>query len=60
MTQSLKQRVAELRQQIEQHDYSYYVLDNPEIPDADFDRAVAVIAEAGYDTSRLQRVPQKW
>jgi len=31
-------RAAELRAQIAQHDYRYYVLDEPEIPDAEYDR----------------------
>ena len=32
------QRAAELRQLIEQHDYRYYVLDDPVVPDAEYDR----------------------
>ncbi|MCF8197654.1 MAG: NAD-dependent DNA ligase LigA [Sulfuritalea sp.] len=32
------QRVAALRQEIEQHDHAYYVLDAPTIPDAEYDR----------------------
>jgi DNA ligase (NAD+) len=31
-------RAAELREQIDYHNYRYYVLDEPEIPDAEFDR----------------------
>jgi DNA ligase (NAD+) len=31
-------RAAALREQINYHNYRYYVLDNPEIPDADFDK----------------------
>ena len=31
-------RVRELRAQIARHDHSYYVLDEPELPDADYDR----------------------
>lgn len=34
----IQQRVAELREQIAYHNYRYYVLDNPEIPDAEYDR----------------------
>ena len=32
------QRVTALREQINHHNYRYYVLDNPEIPDAEFDK----------------------
>jgi len=31
-------RIAELRQQIGQADYQYYVLDSPELPDGDYDK----------------------
>jgi DNA ligase (NAD+) len=31
-------RAAQLRSQIAQHDYRYYVLDEPQIPDAEYDR----------------------
>ena len=31
-------RIAHLRAEIEQHNYRYYVLDNPSIPDAEFDK----------------------
>ncbi len=31
-------RIAELKQQINHHNYQYYVLDAPEVPDAEYDR----------------------
>ena len=34
----MAQRAAALREQINYHNYRYYVLDNPEIPDAEFDK----------------------
>ncbi|MFO7642049.1 MAG: NAD-dependent DNA ligase LigA [Candidatus Competibacteraceae bacterium] len=34
----LVNRIAGLRQQLNWHDYRYYVLDDPEIPDAEYDR----------------------
>ena len=34
----IRARVNELRAAIEKHNHSYYVLDRPEIPDAEFDR----------------------
>lgn len=36
--ESIRRRAAELRQQIEHHNYCYYVLDDPQIPDAEWDR----------------------
>ena len=32
------QRIEELREQVGYHNYRYYVLDNPEISDAEYDR----------------------
>ena len=37
-TGSVRERIAELRSQIERFDYAYYVLDAPEVPDAEYDR----------------------
>ena len=34
----IQQRVAELRANLEDHNYYYYVLDEPRIPDAEYDR----------------------
>ena len=33
-----QQRAAELREQLNEHNYLYYVLDAPVIPDAEYDR----------------------
>jgi DNA ligase (NAD+) len=38
VTESLKKRVEKLREEIEHHNYQYYVLDQPEITDAEYDR----------------------
>ncbi|MDR7098468.1 DNA ligase (NAD+) [Lysobacter niabensis] len=38
MTQGPARRTAELRQQIEDANYRYYVLDDPSIPDSEYDR----------------------
>jgi DNA ligase (NAD+) len=35
---SVQQRVARLRAEIDRHNYRYHVLDDPEIPDAEYDR----------------------
>ena len=31
-------RIKELREKIHHHDYRYYVLDEPTVPDAEYDR----------------------
>lgn len=38
MSSEVERRIAELRRLIEHHNYQYYVLDAPEIPDAEYDR----------------------
>jgi len=35
---SARSRAEELRRQIDHHNYRYYVLDDPEVPDAEYDR----------------------
>lgn len=37
----VRRRIAELRKTISQHDHRYYVLDDPEVPDAEYDRLFA-------------------
>lgn len=41
----LAARIAELRQKIEYHNYRYYVLDSPEISDAEYDRMFRELLE---------------
>ena len=38
MSPGARARIAALRAEIARHDYRYYVLDDPEIPDAEYDR----------------------
>ncbi|WP_196138226.1 NAD-dependent DNA ligase LigA [Aliikangiella sp. G2MR2-5] len=38
MNQSIVEKINQLRTQIEEHNYQYYVLDNPSVPDAEYDR----------------------
>ena len=45
MSATEKTRIAELRRQIEYHNYRYYVLDDPEIPDAEYDRLLRELQE---------------
>src|SRR5512143_2094246 len=37
VTDAVKKRVEKLREEIEHHNYRYYVLDQPEISDAEYD-----------------------
>ena len=45
MTADAASRAASLRAQIAQHDYRYYVLDDPEVPDAEYDRLMRELRE---------------
>jgi DNA ligase (NAD+) len=38
VSEAIKKRVEKLREEIEYHDYRYYILDQPEISDAQYDR----------------------
>ncbi|MGK2927473.1 MAG: NAD-dependent DNA ligase LigA, partial [Lysobacterales bacterium] len=38
-------RIAKLRAEIERHDYQYYVLDEPSVPDAEYDRLMRALRE---------------
>ncbi len=42
---SLRQRVARLRAEIDHHNYRYHVLDDPEIPDSEYDRMMVELRE---------------
>jgi len=41
-------------------DYVWIMARTPAIPDEDYARLVAELAAQGYDTARLQKVPQRW
>lgn len=41
-------------------DYVWILARTPSISDADYDRLVEKVAEIGYDTSKLEKVPQRW
>lgn len=42
---SVRQRVERLRAEIDRHNYRYYVLDDPEVPDAEYDRLMKDLTE---------------
>ena len=41
-------------------DYVWLMAREPSLSEAEYEQAVAVIRQAGYDTALLQRVPQRW
>ena len=43
-----------------QRDYVWLMARTPQISDAEYARMADRVAELGYDTSLLQRVPQQW
>ncbi len=45
MNSSAQRRVAELRDRIGQYDHRYYVLDDPAVPDAEYDRLMRELRE---------------
>jgi len=50
---NLEKTVASLREKIRRHEYLYYVLDNPEITDADFDRLMQQLKDIESDHPEL-------
>ncbi|MEE4294084.1 MAG: lipocalin family protein [Xanthomonadales bacterium] len=44
----------------EKRDYVWLMARTPDLPEPDYQRAMAAIERAGYDMSQVQRVPQKW
>jgi apolipoprotein D and lipocalin family protein len=41
-------------------DYVWVMARTPSIPEADYARIVELVGSLGYDTSLIQRVPQRW
>ncbi len=44
VSENLQARAAELRRQIDHHNHRYYVLDDPEVPDGEYDRLFRELA----------------
>ncbi len=44
----------------QQRDYVWIMARTPQIPAADYERLLGLVATQGYDTSKVQRVPQSW
>jgi apolipoprotein D and lipocalin family protein len=43
-----------------QRDYVWIMAREPTIPEADYREIVAFLGEQGYDTTKIQKVPQQW
>jgi DNA ligase (NAD+) len=52
--QALQQRAEELRRQIDFHNYRYYVLDSPEVADAEYDQLMEELRHIEADHPELQ------
>ena len=44
----------------QKRDFVWIMARTPTIPDESYDKLVKRVADLGYDTSQLRRVPQKW
>ena len=44
----------------EQRDYVWIMARTPTIPDADYQQLLELLRREGYDTTQVQRVPQRW
>jgi DNA ligase (NAD+) len=53
-TEALKKRVGKLREEIEYHNYRYYVLDQPEISDAQYDHLLRELEKIEEENPELR------
>ncbi|MGA2463974.1 MAG: hypothetical protein ABSH06_06425 [Thermodesulfobacteriota bacterium] len=53
-TEALKKRVEKLQEEIEYHNYRYYVLDQAEIPDAQYDRLMRELEKSEEEYPELR------
>ena len=49
MTRAIKQKIEQLREDIEQHSYAYHVLDDPLIPDVEYDALFRTLQQLESD-----------
>ena len=48
-----QKRIGALRTELQQHDYRYYVLDEPSVPDAEYDRLMRELQALETDFPEL-------
>ena len=51
--ENVQQQLSQLRQQIKQYNYQYYVLDAPTVPDAEYDRLFRKLQQIEHDYPQL-------
>ena len=44
----------------QKRDFVWIMAKSPSISDDDYNKLVAFVAELGYDTTKLLRIPQRW
>lgn len=54
--EQIQQKIAELRVQIQTYDREYYVLDNPSVPDAEYDRVFRELKQLEQDFPQFHSV----
>lgn len=54
VTETIRKRVEKLREEIEYHNYRYYVLDQPEVSDAQYDRLLRELEKLEEDYPALR------
>ena len=52
-TKDSEKKIEALREKIRYHEYLYYVIDNPEISDAEFDRLMNELKKLDVENARL-------
>lgn len=60
-SEAIRKRVDRLREEIEYHNYRYYILDRPEISDAEYDRLMRELEklEEQYPDLRSFNLPKQ-
>jgi len=60
-SEAIKKRIEKLQEEIEYHNYRYYILDQPEITDAEYDRLLRELEklEEQYPELRSLNLPKQ-
>ena len=44
----------------QKRDFVWIMARTPEIPEQEYQKLIEFVASIGYDTSKIERVPQRW